>query len=179
MKKQYLLFLGALLALARTPKGEDESEESVEAQKENLQLIRDEIDTMHGDEEFNDDEVKALIDDLIEVASQSEPDAEHAEIPELAVEGEKKKKKKKKGAKPAPEPAEDEDADEDEDAEPADEDEAEPADEAEAEPAEDADEDEDEDEEPAETPKARRLRLKAEADAAAAKKKKAALKKRH
>jgi len=167
MKQQYLLLLGALLALARTPKGEDESEDSIATQKDNIQLIRDEIDTLHGDEEFNDPEVKDLIDDLIEVAGSSEPDTEYAEFPAEVVTGEKKGKGK--GKKPAPVEPEPEEEEEEEEEEPeADEEEAE----AEAEPEEEEEEEEEEEPEPEETVKQKRARLAAEAAAAAKKKKK-------
>lgn len=150
MKKQIIALLSGILALARTPKDEDQSEESIKAQKKQIELIRDEIDTLHGDEDFNADEVKELINDLIEVSETSEPGEGYGEFPELpedVVEGEKKVQKKKKVAAAAEEePAE------------------EPAEEATEPPAEE--EAEEEDEEPAETPKERKRRLAAEAEAA-------------
>lgn len=159
MKPLLIQLFTGLLALSRTPKGQDESEASIDEQKARIQQVRDEINTMHGDELINDEEVQVLLNDMVEIAATSEPDADYAEFPDF---GDKPKKKKK----------DDDDDDDDDESEPAAEEEAaeeEESSEEEEEPAEE-EEPEPEPEPKKETIKERRARLAAEE--AAAKKKK-------
>lgn len=116
MKDKLIALLTLLLALMRTPTSETAS---IEKQKKAIKLKRDEIDTMHGDEDFNSAEISELIDDITEVASTSEPDSEYAEVPdteeaeesseeEEPAEEEEEEPAPKKKSKKQPEPEEEE-----------------------------------------------------------------------
>lgn len=170
MKDKLIVLFTLILALARTPKDQDEH---IDKQKKKIQEVRDEIDTLHGDEDFNSDEVSELINDIITVAATSEPDEEYAEIP--ADTDDDADTEDGEGEAEAKAEPEDEDGEAEEEAprKPAAKKRAVAAEEDEEEPAAA----EEEDEEPApETPKQRRLRLEAEAARA---KKSTTIKKRH
>lgn len=79
MKQALIELLTLILALQRLPKSA--SPEVIQAAKDKIDEHKGVIDTMHGDSELNDPEVVEVIDDLVEVAATSEPDAEYAETP--------------------------------------------------------------------------------------------------
>jgi len=85
MKDKLLLLLSCLLALMRTPPDEAKS---IKSQKKNIKLLRDEINTFHGDDDIASEEASELIDDLIEVGASSQPDDEYSEVPKIEPDAE-------------------------------------------------------------------------------------------
>lgn len=80
MKETLLNLLTALLALAQTPKANEDEAAKIQG------IITDHLNfakTAHGDSEIADPEIQDKLNDLSTVLGSSEPDPEHAEVPEF------------------------------------------------------------------------------------------------
>lgn len=80
MKDILLQLLAYLLALAQTPKANEEEATKIQAMIKDHQ---DWINTAAGDSELADPEIADKINDLSIVLGSSEPDPEYAEVPEF------------------------------------------------------------------------------------------------
>lgn len=85
MKDILLQLLAYLLALAQTPKANEEEATKIQSMIKDHQ---DWINTAAGDSELADPEIADKINDLSIVLGSSEPDPEYAEVPEFDEEGE-------------------------------------------------------------------------------------------
>lgn len=96
MKQILLELLSYLLALAQTPKANEEEAGKIQKMVSDHQ---DWIRTAAGDSELADPEIQDKINDLSIVLGSSEPDPDHAEVPEFDEEEQQEEEEETEEAK--------------------------------------------------------------------------------